>query len=212
MIVLGYGCCVLVLRAGAVGAGAACWCCVLVLRARAACSCCVLVRHAGAWYSVRRTRVALRCQNAGGESVETGAEPGTEHPAPGTEHRAPSTRHRAPSTRHRAPGTQHPAPKHLALVLVFISAIPVLLTLNMNLWEIPVVYQQGQPMASTPSDVPYGTLDLMVLKTLESLSPLHGYGIARRIEQVAQGSLALNQGTIYPALLRLEQEEVRIES
>jgi PadR family transcriptional regulator, regulatory protein PadR len=56
------------------------------------------------------------------------------------------------------------------------------------------------------SEVPYGTLDLMVLKTLESLSPLHGYGIARRIEQVAQGALELNQGTIYPALLRLEQQ------
>jgi PadR family transcriptional regulator len=56
------------------------------------------------------------------------------------------------------------------------------------------------------SEVPYGTLDLMVLKTLENLSPLHGYGIARRIEQVAQGSLELNQGTIYPALLRLEQQ------
>jgi PadR family transcriptional regulator, regulatory protein PadR len=55
------------------------------------------------------------------------------------------------------------------------------------------------------AEVPYGTLDLMVLKTLEALSPLHGYGIARRIEQVAQGSLELNQGTIYPALLRLEQ-------
>jgi PadR family transcriptional regulator, regulatory protein PadR len=55
------------------------------------------------------------------------------------------------------------------------------------------------------ADVPYGTLDLMVLKTLSGLGPLHGYGIARRIEQVAQGSLALNQGTIYPALLRLEQ-------
>jgi transcriptional regulator len=46
----------------------------------------------------------------------------------------------------------------------------------------------------------------MVLKTLEGLGPLHGYAIARRIEQVAQGSLALNQGTIYPALLRLEQK------
>ena len=60
-------------------------------------------------------------------------------------------------------------------------------------------------MASS-TEVPYGTLDLMVLKTLAALSPLHGYGIARRIEQVAQGSLALNQGTIYPALLRLEQK------
>jgi transcriptional regulator len=55
-------------------------------------------------------------------------------------------------------------------------------------------------------EVPYGTLDLMVLKTLQAMGPLHGYAIARRIEQVAQGSLALNQGTIYPALLRLEQK------
>ncbi len=56
------------------------------------------------------------------------------------------------------------------------------------------------------TEVPYGTLDLMVLKTLAALGPLHGYGIARRIEQVAQGALSLNQGTIYPALLRLEQK------
>ncbi|HWB30049.1 MAG TPA: PadR family transcriptional regulator [Vicinamibacterales bacterium] len=60
-------------------------------------------------------------------------------------------------------------------------------------------------MDSTLSPVPYGTLDLMVLKTLDGLGPLHGFGIARRIEQLAQGSLSLNQGTIYPALLRLEQ-------
>ena len=59
-------------------------------------------------------------------------------------------------------------------------------------------------MTETIADVQYGTLDLMVLKTLESMGPLHGYGIARRIEQVAQGLLALNQGTIYPALVRLE--------
>ena len=56
------------------------------------------------------------------------------------------------------------------------------------------------------SEVPYGTLDLMVLKTLAGMGPLHGFGIARRIEQVAEGALALNQGTIYPALLRLEQK------
>ena len=61
-------------------------------------------------------------------------------------------------------------------------------------------------MSPSPSEVPYGTLDLMVLKTLESLGPLHGYAIARRIEQVARGSLALNQGTLYPALLKLEQQ------
>ena len=54
--------------------------------------------------------------------------------------------------------------------------------------------------------IPYGTLDLMVLKTLDTMGPLHGFGIARRIEQAAEGALALNQGTIYPALLRLEQK------
>lgn len=61
-------------------------------------------------------------------------------------------------------------------------------------------------MDSTLSPVPYGTLDLMVLKTLDGLGPLHGYGVARRIEQVVSGSLSLNQGTIYPALIRLEQK------
>jgi transcriptional regulator len=60
-------------------------------------------------------------------------------------------------------------------------------------------------MGENKSDVLQGTLDLMVLKTLESMGPLHGYGIARRIEQVSGDALSLNQGTIYPALLRLQQ-------
>lgn len=60
-------------------------------------------------------------------------------------------------------------------------------------------------MGDNKSDVLQGTLDLMVLKTLEAMGPLHGYGIARRIEQVSGDSIVLNQGTIYPALLRLEQ-------
>lgn len=51
-----------------------------------------------------------------------------------------------------------------------------------------------------------GTLDLMVLKTLESLGPQHGWGIAQRIQQVSEETLSLNQGTLYPALLRLEQK------
>ncbi len=55
-------------------------------------------------------------------------------------------------------------------------------------------------------DVLQGTLDLLVLKTLAAMGPLHGYGIARRIEQVSGDLLALNQGTLYPALLRLEQQ------
>ena len=60
-------------------------------------------------------------------------------------------------------------------------------------------------MPENKSDVLQGTLDLMVLKTLESMGPLHGYGIARRIEQVSANALSLNQGTIYPALLRIQQ-------
>jgi transcriptional regulator len=55
-------------------------------------------------------------------------------------------------------------------------------------------------------DVWQGTLALMVLKTLETLGPLHGYGIARRIEQTSGNLLSLNYGTLYPALLKLEQE------
>jgi len=61
-------------------------------------------------------------------------------------------------------------------------------------------------MDSTLSPVPYGTLDLIILRTLDGLGPLHGYGIARRIEQMAEGGLILNQGTMYPALLRLQQK------
>jgi PadR family transcriptional regulator PadR len=57
-------------------------------------------------------------------------------------------------------------------------------------------------------DVQQGTLALMVLKTLELLGPLHGYGIARRIEQISGDLLAVNQGTLYPVLLKLEQEGV----
>ena len=55
------------------------------------------------------------------------------------------------------------------------------------------------------SDIFPGTLDLLVLKTLDTLGPLHGYGIARRIEQISENLLHMNQGTLYPALLRLTQ-------
>jgi PadR family transcriptional regulator PadR len=65
----------------------------------------------------------------------------------------------------------------------------------------------GIAVPERKSDVLQGTLDLMVLKTLESMRTLHGYGIARRIEQVSANSMSLNQGTIYPALLRLEQRK-----
>ncbi len=60
-------------------------------------------------------------------------------------------------------------------------------------------------MTPDRSDVLYGSLGLMILKTLEALGPLHGYRIARRIEQISGNQLALNQGTLYPALVKLEQ-------
>ena len=59
---------------------------------------------------------------------------------------------------------------------------------------------------SQSSEVPYGTLDLLILKTLETMGPLHGYGIARRIEQVSGDTLQLSQGSVHPALIRLEQD------
>jgi PadR family transcriptional regulator PadR len=61
-------------------------------------------------------------------------------------------------------------------------------------------------MPHTKSDILQGTLDLMVLKTLEAMGPLHGYGIARRIEQVSEEALQINQGTIYASLVRLMQK------
>jgi PadR family transcriptional regulator, regulatory protein PadR len=60
-------------------------------------------------------------------------------------------------------------------------------------------------MPSPKSEVLQGTLDLLVLKTLDSMGPMHGFGIALRIQQVSDDLLQLNQGTLYPALLRLEQ-------
>jgi transcriptional regulator len=61
---------------------------------------------------------------------------------------------------------------------------------------------------SARADIMQGTLDLMVLRTLETLGPLHGWGIAQRLEQVSAEALRVNQGTLYPALLRLEQRRL----
>jgi PadR family transcriptional regulator PadR len=61
-------------------------------------------------------------------------------------------------------------------------------------------------MSEQKTDVPYGTLDLLILKTLDTMGPMHGYRIARRIEQVAENLVRLNQGSIYPALIRLEEQ------
>jgi PadR family transcriptional regulator, regulatory protein PadR len=60
-------------------------------------------------------------------------------------------------------------------------------------------------VAANKSEILQGTLDLMVLRTLQCMGPLHGYGIARRIEQISEEALSINQGTIYAALVRLQQ-------
>jgi PadR family transcriptional regulator, regulatory protein PadR len=69
-----------------------------------------------------------------------------------------------------------------------------------------VVFQHGVSTMKQERDVHQGTLVLMVLKTLDVLGPSHGYGIARRVEQISGDILAVNQGTLYPALLKLEHE------
>ncbi len=81
-----------------------------------------------------------------------------------------------------------------------------LLTAYTNIgYAFPVGYLMRNRRADK-ADVLQGTLVLLVLRTLEALGPLHGYGIARRIEQISKDVLRLNQGTLYPALLRMEQE------
>lgn len=88
------------------------------------------------------------------------------------------------------------------------AAIPV--DNQHELVHSPVGHQQEKTrkvgMITGPkTEVLQGTLDLLVLKTLDTLGPLHGFGIARRIQQVSKDALLLNQGTLYPALVRLEQ-------
>jgi PadR family transcriptional regulator, regulatory protein PadR len=65
---------------------------------------------------------------------------------------------------------------------------------------------KGATVSTDKSEVLQGTLDLMILKTLYALGPLHGFGIARRIEQVSEDVLTLNEGTVYTSLLRLQQQ------
>ena len=72
----------------------------------------------------------------------------------------------------------------------------------MLLWNI----QRSEAAVDRKTEVLQGTLDLMILKTLHALGPLHGFGIARRIEQVSRDVLQLNEGTVYTSLLRLQQQ------
>jgi PadR family transcriptional regulator len=85
------------------------------------------------------------------------------------------------------------------------TRVPYLLLSQRKYAILPVVNQHGGAMKQK-SDVLQGTLALMVLKTLDVLGPQHGYGVARRIEQISRDVLAVNQGTLYPVLLKLEQE------
>ncbi len=80
----------------------------------------------------------------------------------------------------------------------------------MELCHPPIGNQKDCPIArpgtKQKNDVQQGTVALMILKTIDVLGPMHGYGIARRIEQISGDLLSVNQGTLYPVLLRLEQE------
>jgi transcriptional regulator len=88
---------------------------------------------------------------------------------------------------------------------VSISLVPPFLLLSK--WRY-VTFRVGNPIGimKEKADVQQGTLALMALKTLDVLGPLHGYSIARRIEQISGDVLSVNQGTLYPVLLKLEQE------
>jgi PadR family transcriptional regulator len=81
----------------------------------------------------------------------------------------------------------------------------LLLTPNRNVLPFSPVERLKEYMSFSKSEVLQGTLDLLVLKTLDSIGPMHGFGISLRIQQVSEDLLQLNQGTLYPALLRLEQ-------
>ena len=76
----------------------------------------------------------------------------------------------------------------------------------MDIPRIACYPSYGMSKGRPKTDLLQGTLDLMVLQTLDALGPLHGYGIARRIEQVSESILELNEGTVYTALLRLQQQ------
>jgi len=94
------------------------------------------------------------------------------------------------------------------LLTVHRTCAILLLTVNRTLPIDASAPGQGGKRVSAKdarSDVLQGTLDLLVLKTLDTMGPMHGWGIARRLEQVSDNLLEMNQGTVYPALLRLEQ-------
>ena len=99
-----------------------------------------------------------------------------------------------------------PAPQTIRLLLPSNRAEATSVGYQQEALRLATLAQGREGYVTQPkSDVLQGTLDLMVLKTLETLGSMHGYGIAQRIDQVSSSLLQLNQGTLYPALLRLEQ-------
>jgi PadR family transcriptional regulator PadR len=97
------------------------------------------------------------------------------------------------------------AAPHLGKIEIFAPTTSLLF--SQRTYVILLLDTNMSPSPSTKkTDVLQGTLALMVLKTLDVLGPLHGYGLARRIEQISGDLLAVNQGTLYPVLLKLEQE------
>jgi PadR family transcriptional regulator PadR len=89
--------------------------------------------------------------------------------------------------------------------VVIVERAMDLLTANRKRIRLLLFIKRSGSMTPPRGEVLQGTLDLIVLKTLDAMGPLHGYGIAQRIQQVSEDLLKLNQGTLYPALLRLEQ-------
>jgi len=87
------------------------------------------------------------------------------------------------------------------------APLSLLLTSHMTGCNTPLCIPEVIDMPDSDSSILQGTLDLMVLKTLEHLGPLHGFGIARRIEQVGERALIVNQGTVYLCLVRLVQKK-----
>jgi PadR family transcriptional regulator, regulatory protein PadR len=83
---------------------------------------------------------------------------------------------------------------------------PLPVAFQKDICHCPCWKPKGEALVRKRKDVQQGTLALMVLKTLDVLGPLHGFGLARRIEQISGDLLAVNQGTLYPLLLKLEQE------
>ena len=108
-----------------------------------------------------------------------------------------------PLSKRRTPPLDQDLPRSAELRRVSLNRVPI--DIPKVAWYSYVV-AKGERAAAPKTDVLQGTLDLMVLQALASMGPLHGYGIARRIEQISDDVLKLNEGTVYASLMRLQHE------